>query len=38
MTCSRANATVWLGGANYVRLDPVARVPAHILRMEDLDA
>ena len=24
----------WLGGANYVQLDPARRVPAHILRLE----
>jgi starch synthase (maltosyl-transferring) len=28
----------WQPGSNYVRLDPVARVPAHILRIEDITA
>ncbi len=28
----------WRDGPNYVRLDPVARVPAHILRIEDISA
>ena len=29
---------IWRDGPNYVRLDPVARVPAHILRIEDISA
>ena len=29
---------IWRDGANYVRLDPVAQVPAHILRIEDINA
>jgi len=29
---------VWRQGPNYVRLDPIPRVPAHILRIEDLSA
>jgi starch synthase (maltosyl-transferring) len=28
----------WRQGPNYVRLDPAARVPAHILRIEDVSA